>query len=104
MEEYFKVAKVADIPEGQGRGYEVNGLPIGIFNLGGNFYAISNLCSHVAAPLSEGTIDGENVLCPWHGAIFHIPTGKALCMPAQRSVDTFPIRICGDDIKVKVVR
>lgn len=59
-----EVAKASEINEGEAKLVEVDGTEIALFNLGGEFYAITNECSHVEGPLCEGDIDGSKAICP----------------------------------------
>ena len=81
---------------------EVNGTEIALFNLQGNFYAINNTCPHRGGPLSEGEIEGEQVTCPWHGAIFNIKSGEVLGPPAPKGVARYNVRVAGMDIEIEV--
>ena len=88
------VAEASSIPEGQHRIVEVEGRPIGIYNVKGQFYAIHNYCPHEGAELCKGQVcgttlpsnvyefiygrDKEVVRCPWHGWEFDIKSGKSL--------------------------
>jgi 3-phenylpropionate/trans-cinnamate dioxygenase ferredoxin component len=74
---------------------------IAVFNVAGTFYAISDICTHAEASLSEGTVDGETVECPLHGACFDLRTGEALTPPAVDPVQTFPVVIQEDTIYVE---
>jgi Ferredoxin subunits of nitrite reductase and ring-hydroxylating dioxygenases len=76
--------------------------PIAVFNVAGTFYAISDICTHAEASLSEGTVDGETVECPLHGACFDLRTGDALTPPAVEPVQTFRVVAQNDDIYVEV--
>jgi nitrite reductase/ring-hydroxylating ferredoxin subunit len=89
---WHKVANAADVPAGGMIQVDVKGELIAVYNLGGVFYATSDLCTHAEVFLSNGFIDGENVECPYHHAVFHIPTGRVLCAPAQRDLKTYPVR------------
>ena len=99
MKEY-EVAKVSEIAPGTAKQVEVDGEPVAIFNLDGQFYAISDTCSHAQASLSEGEVKNGVVTCPLHGAKFDIKTGKNLTMPAPVPVQTYSIKIEGDAIKI----
>ena len=72
-----------------------------VFNVDGGFLAVEDMCSHDDALLSEGMIDGEEVICPRHGARFCLRTGEALSPPAYEPVQTFPVRIEGDVVQVR---
>jgi 3-phenylpropionate/trans-cinnamate dioxygenase ferredoxin component len=76
--------------------------PIAVFNVAGTFYAISDICTHAEASLSEGTVDGETVECPLHGACFDLRTGNALTPPAVEPVQTFRVVVQNDAIYVEV--
>lgn len=67
MANFVKVGRRGDIGEGTGKSVEVGGKEIALFNSGGNFYAIDNVCLHRGGPLGEGELEGTIVTCPWHG-------------------------------------
>lgn len=102
MPNFVKVAQVTEIPAGTARCVHVKGKKIALFHIEGGFYAIDDTCSHAEASLSEGTIEGACVLCPLHGARFDIKTGRALSLPAWAPVETYEVRVEGDDILVSV--
>lgn len=93
-----RVAKVAEIPDGEIRGFELNGKPVAIANQGGKFYALDGTCPHRGGPLGEGTLEGNLVTCPWHGWQFEVATGKnAIVGP---SAACFPVELRGDEVFV----
>jgi len=102
MAGFVKAARTGDIVSGGGKMAEVTGKKIAIFNVGGNYYAIDDTCTHKGGPLSEGALDGKEVTCPWHGAVFDVTTGKVLGPPAPRSVSRYNVRVAGNDIEVEV--
>jgi len=89
---------------------KLEGKPIAIFNLDGKFYATDDTCPHEGGPLASGFIEGENVTCPWHGATFHIKSGKTLEPPAgekmsspvDRGIASYPVCIVGADVRVEI--
>jgi nitrite reductase/ring-hydroxylating ferredoxin subunit len=87
-----KVADAADLAAGGALQVSVGKELIVVYNLGGRFYATSDICTHQQANLSEGYIDGENIECPLHQALFHIPTGKVLREPAVADLKTYPVK------------
>ena len=95
-------AKAADIGAGQMRIVEAGGQRIALCNVGGTFYAIQDLCTHDDGPLGEGTLRGDVVECPRHGARFDVRTGAAVRMPAIVPVKTYPVRVDGADVVVEV--
>lgn len=100
MSKEIEVAKVSEIQPGSAKQIEVDGEPVAIFNVEGEFYAIHDTCTHAQASLSEGTVEDRIVTCPWHGAQFDLKTGKNLKMPAPTPVATYQLKIEGDVIKI----
>lgn len=92
-EEYIPVAAADEIPPGKGKLVQVNGHRVAVFNVGGTFYAIDDVCTHEETSLSSGPVYGDIVACPKHGSRFHIPTGRVLSLPAVRPVDTYPVKV-----------
>ena len=93
------VAKTADVPVGGSHVIRVNGRELALFNLRGEVYCIDNLCPHAMGPLADGWIEGDIVICPWHGWEFNIKTGDA-AYGNEACVQTFPCRIDGDEILI----
>lgn len=100
--EYVTVARVGEILDGEGRTFDVNGVAVGVFNCGGQFLAVGDVCTHAEALLHEGTLDRVRctIECPLHGAEFDLRTGKVLTPPATAPIQTFPVRLKGDEIQV----
>ncbi len=104
MSEIVDVCPVNELPPGAMRLVEHDDLEIGVFNCDGPFYAIEDRCSHDDGPLAEGTLDQQacTVECPRHGSIFDLKTGRPKTLPAYQPVDTFPVIIDDDMIKLEV--
>ena len=102
MPEFVKVARTDEIPVGQAKLVEAGGNEIAIFNVQGSFHAIDNTCTHVGGPLCEGEIEGTEVTCPWHGAVFDVTSGQVLGPPAGQSVNRYNVRVDGPDIEIEV--
>ena len=81
---------------------KVEGQKIALFRVGQAFHALSDTCTHRGGPLSEGTVEGAEVTCPWHGARFDIKTGAVMGPPAGREVRSYPVRVTGADIEIEV--
>ncbi|MBI4140689.1 Rieske 2Fe-2S domain-containing protein [Candidatus Woesearchaeota archaeon] len=94
---YTQAAKVNEISENTGKKVEINGKAIALFKKDGKVYAINNECPHAGGPLSEGTIEGDCIVCPWHGFSYDLKTGKS---QQQCEVQTYPVKIDGDKILV----
>ncbi|HEY9788295.1 MAG TPA: Rieske (2Fe-2S) protein [Candidatus Obscuribacterales bacterium] len=102
MAEYVKVAKASEIAAGQGKAVEVGGRRIAILNCDNAYYALDDVCPHKGGPLSEGVISEGGVRCPWHGATFMLASGELACGPSPGGVQSYPLRVNGDDIEVEV--
>jgi 3-phenylpropionate/trans-cinnamate dioxygenase ferredoxin component len=102
MAEALKVAKVSEIPAGAVRTFTVGGRSLAVANVGGNFYAIDNLCTHDGGPLGEGTLADSQVECPRHGARFDLTTGRPTTLPAVLPVRTYAVAVDGEDVTVRL--
>ena len=100
MARWVKVAKASEIPPGGRTIVEVDGNFIAVFNVGGQYYSIEDVCTHDGGPVAEGEIDGYAIECPRHGARFDIRDGKVLSFPAVVPVPWYEVKVEGDDILV----
>jgi len=80
----------------------IEDLDLALCNVQGTFFAFKDVCTHDQAPLSEGEVIGDTIVCPWHGACFSIRTGEALSLPAIEPVETFPVILQGEDVYVDI--
>jgi 3-phenylpropionate/trans-cinnamate dioxygenase ferredoxin subunit len=104
MAEIIDVCLLSELEPGQRRLVEHDLIEIGVFNCNGELYAIEDRCSHDDGPLAEGTLDPQacTVECPRHGSIFDLKTGRPRTLPAYQAVDTFPVIIEDNMIKLEV--
>ncbi|MGH7093907.1 MAG: Rieske 2Fe-2S domain-containing protein, partial [Stellaceae bacterium] len=79
---FVPVAQVADIAPGEMIRVAVDGVPVMLAHVGGAFYALRDVCGHRNAPLSRGRLDGCQVECPLHFALFDVRTGRFIDGPA----------------------
>ena len=100
-EDFVKVADTKDIPSSQMKSVEVSGEKICVVNVEGKYYAIGNVCTHVGGPLAEGTLEGYEVECPWHGSKFDVRTGEPTKPPARQSVPAYEVKLEGNNILVR---
>jgi nitrite reductase/ring-hydroxylating ferredoxin subunit len=103
------VAPAAEIPPGARRILTLDGRSIGVFNVGGEFFALRNACPHQGGPLCQGVLSGlavpgpagryeyvrrgEILRCPWHGWEFDVRTGRSYTDPARTRVRTYPVEL-----------
>lgn len=100
LSRFIKVAQLTGLTPGACHKVAVEGLQIALFNVGGTVYATDDTCTHAEASLTEGELDGHEVICPRHGARFDVRTGRALTLPAVVPVESYPVKVEGQDILV----
>ena len=98
------VCKTDELPAGEVRLVEVDGIKIGVFNAGGELFAIEDRCSHDDGPLAEGEFDPDacTVECPRHGSLFDLSSGRPKTLPAFTPVETFEVRAENGEIRLEV--
>ncbi|QDW36136.1 non-heme iron oxygenase ferredoxin subunit [Bradyrhizobium sp. KBS0727] len=99
---WHAVCATADIETGTMMPVEIGDLQIAIYNVGGEFFATDNICSHAFALLTDGLLEDDMVECPLHGACFDVKTGKAQCEPAEIDLRVYPTRLTGELVEVCV--
>ena len=99
---FLRVLKISDVPPGTKKAADVDGKSILICHTGGNFYAVSNICSHANEKLECGRLGKSWISCPLHGARFELATGRAMNPPAVRPIAKFEVRLVEDWIEVQV--
>lgn len=98
---FQRIASKSEIADGEMKSFEVNGDKIVVFNLGGEFFALSDVCSHAGCLLSEnGQIEGDLVECICHGSKFNIKDGQVVEGPAFEPMPVYEVKVEGDDILV----
>src|SRR5262249_56258274 len=93
VSDWITVAREGELAPGQFRVVDADGTRIVVFNLAGEYHALEDICTHDGGQLTGGTVLGEEIVCPRHGARFSIRTGAALCAPAYEPTVKFPARI-----------
>jgi len=100
--EFVEIAPVTELPNGERLFVDVGDKPIVIFNIAGQFFAIGDVCTHDDGPLGDGVLEGDNVVCPRHGAEFDVRSGKAMSMPAAVDIPAYPVQVRGAMIFVGI--
>ena len=102
MAEFVPVAKISEIPEQGRKLVEIDDRLVVVFQAGGSFYAIDDVCTHDGGPLGDGVLEGFAVACPRHGAKFDIRDGRALSMPAIKPTKAHEVKVDGENILVRL--
>jgi 3-phenylpropionate/trans-cinnamate dioxygenase ferredoxin subunit len=100
--EFVAVGAVEDLPNGERLFVEIDEISLVVFNIAGQFFAIADLCSHDDGPLGDGDLEGYEIHCPRHGAVFDVRTGQVLAMPAVVDIPAYPVRVVEGQIEVGV--
>ena len=99
---WVKVARAADVAEGRATVVTANGQRLALARVGGQVYAVQDLCTHDGGPLGEGEIVDHSIECPRHGARFDVKSGAVVTVPAVVPVKTFPVKVAGDEVLVEI--
>jgi nitrite reductase/ring-hydroxylating ferredoxin subunit len=90
----LRLCVAAEIAPGEMRRVErPDGDALAVYNIDGHFHVTADTCTHARASLTEGDLEGDTVICPAHEGAFHVPTGRALCFPVTRDLETYSITV-----------
>ena len=101
MSEFVPAAKVGDIPEGQAEVFNVDGWPVAVFHVAGEYFALDDRCPHMGAPLSLGDVRNGTVICDRHLWAFRLADGVCPETPHLKA-RTFDVRVRADQIEVRL--
>ena len=101
MSDWVNVALASDIAPGSYELVNIDGAEIAVYNVGGEFFAIEDVCTHDGGCLAGGALEGEEVVCPRHGAKFSLRTGEVTAPPAYEPVYTFPVEVVDGMVRVR---
>jgi naphthalene 1,2-dioxygenase system ferredoxin subunit len=93
LSNWMDVAAEADLFDGAGIAVSPEGHDIALFKIEDGVYAIDNVCSHGNAKLCDGFVEGHQVECPFHQALFDVRDGTVQCGPATEAVKSWPVKI-----------
>lgn len=100
MAEWIDVMSTQELPKGKHALVELEDVELLLVNIDGKFFVVENACSHDGGDLSDGEIDGDEIICPRHGARFCLKSGEVLCAPAFEDIDSYPVRVVDGRIQV----
>ena len=101
MAKFVRVGRADEIPAGEKKIFDLDGYGVVVVNLGGEYYAIEDVCTHDGGPLGEGELENGHIICPRHGARFDVRTGDALTMPAFEPVAKYEVRVENGDLLIE---
>ena len=100
MADWTRVASAADCAVGELTPVDAAGTAVVLANVDGTIYALRDQCSHEEYPLSDGELDGTDVVCAYHGARFDACTGARKALPAVRPVKSYPVEVRDGDVYI----
>lgn len=98
--DWIDVCPVEQLREGEPQVVYTDEHAIAVFRVGGDHYAVADICTHDGGELAGGDVEGCQVICPRHGARFDLRTGAALTPPAYEPIATFDVRIEAGTVQV----
>lgn len=101
MSEWTTVPGTESLTDGSCVVVDIDDAKIAVYRIEGQFYAIEDVCTHDGGELASGKVEGNEVICPRHGARFCIRTGAVLCPPAYEPVHCFPLRNEAGTIQIR---
>jgi len=101
MSVFVKACSVDDVPLGEMLAIDVEGLPrVALYNVDGEIFATSNVCTHAVAMLTDGYLEGDQVECPMHGGMFNVRTGEPTHFPCVQALATYQVELRDGDVFV----
>jgi 3-phenylpropionate/trans-cinnamate dioxygenase ferredoxin component len=101
MSDWVKVVRIEELPRGSRCVVDVDGVAVAVFNLDGEYCAIEDICTHDGGELASGELQGNEIVCPRHGARFDLRTGAVTGPPAYGPVASFPVRVMEGWVEVR---
>jgi naphthalene 1,2-dioxygenase system ferredoxin subunit len=100
--EWIDAMPADDLPNEDVLGIVVEGRDIAIYTVGDAVYATDNVCTHGAAQLSVGFLDGHEIECPLHQGRFDVRDGKPLWGPVTEPLRTYPVKLEGGRVYLRL--
>ena len=96
----IRVCAQADVPPGTVKAFTVGSKTLAVYNIDDAYYITDDECTHAAASLADGMLDGDVIECCMHLGSFHVPTGDVVAPPCEVPLRTYKVVIEGDDVFV----
>lgn len=101
MPEWINVFNENALMNGENSVIDVDGTEVAVFKIDNEFYAIEDVCSHDGTEIASGELDGDEIICPRHGARFCVKTGAVKSAPAYEDIHSYPVRIVDGMVQIK---
>jgi nitrite reductase/ring-hydroxylating ferredoxin subunit len=90
----------SDVVEGRLLGVLVAGAEIVVARVGGTLYAADGVCTHLGAGLKNAQLQGDAIVCHFHGSCFGVRTGAVINGPASRPLRTYEVSVTGERLVI----
>jgi len=94
----MRVCSQSDVEPGSVKAFAVGDHMLAVYNLDGTFYITDDECTHAAASLADGMLEGDVIECCMHMGSFHVPTGNVVAPPCEVPLRTYRVVLDGDDV------
>ena len=101
MSDWIDVITESALAEGEHVVVDVDGSDVAVFKTADGIYAVQDVCTHDGAEIASGRLEGNDIICPRHGAKFCLKTGAVLRGPAYEALACFPLRVAAGVIQVR---
>lgn len=99
---FVTIGEASEFDDGEIKAFEVEGITIAVALVEGKFYAIDDTCTHMGCSLAKGELVENIIICACHASEFDITTGVVTEGPAEDPVESYPVRVMGDDLQVEL--
>lgn len=99
-----RVCARADVPPGSVKAFAAGSNTLAVYNIDGTYYVTDDECTHAAASLADGMLEGDVIECCVHTGAFHVPTGAVVAPPCEVPLRTYKVVLEGDDVLVDLGR
>ena len=96
----MRICGINDVPPGEIKQFNVGKMELLLINNKGKFLCLDARCTHAGAPLEEGELVDDILICPWHGSRFNVNTGAVVKGPAEKPLKVYPIKTEENNIMV----
>jgi 3-phenylpropionate/trans-cinnamate dioxygenase ferredoxin subunit len=95
------LGRLDEFPAGKMRSFDIGGQEVVIAHAGGRYYAFGGICTHRFEHLTDGFLEGENIICAYHEATYDMRTGAAIEGPTVDGVPVWPLQVSGDALQIE---
>jgi nitrite reductase/ring-hydroxylating ferredoxin subunit len=99
-----RICSQSDVTPGSVKAFAVGANTLAVYNIDGAFYVTDDECTHAAASLADGMLEGDVIECCMHMGSFHVPTGAVVAPPCEAALRTYQVVLKGDDVYADLTR